>query len=146
MTAPGRMLLGFLSAILAVLVFQQASWALLHVAGLMPPAFPTRTVPPYDLPQIANLCFWGGLWGAALGLLLPRLGGHWFLAGIGLGVISVLVGRVVANAIQDTSWEPILGTITGRRIGIGLALNIPFGIGTAGILRFLIRHRRDFRR
>ena len=146
MTAPGRMLLGFLSAILAVLLFQQGSWALLHLAGLMPPAFPTQPVPPFDLPQIANLCFWGGLWGAALGLLVPHLRGRWFLSGIALGIISVLVGRIVATAIQGTPWEPILGTITGRRIGIGLALNIPFGIGTAGILRLMIRRRRDFRR
>jgi hypothetical protein len=42
MTAPTRALLGFAAAVLSVRTFHQGMWALLHVAGIMPPApYPT---------------------------------------------------------------------------------------------------------
>ena len=74
MTAPRRALLGFAAGVLSVLSFHQGMWAILHAAGLMPPApYPTDPVPPLGVPRIANFCFWGGLYGAAFGLALPRL-------------------------------------------------------------------------
>jgi hypothetical protein len=41
-----------------VLTFHQGIWALLHAAGLMPPApYPTDPVPPLGVPRIVNFCF-----------------------------------------------------------------------------------------
>ena len=61
MTAPKRALLGFAAAVVSVLTFHQGMWALLHAAGLMPPApYPTDPVPPFGVPRIANFCFWAG--------------------------------------------------------------------------------------
>src|SRR5215213_11027858 len=74
MAAPMRALLGFAAAAVSVLTFHQGTWALLHAAGLMPPApYPTDPVPPLGVPRIANFCFWAGLYGAAFGFALPRL-------------------------------------------------------------------------
>src|SRR5215213_7952813 len=48
MAAPTRALLGFAAAAVSVLTFHQGTWALLHAAGLMPPApYPTDPVPPF---------------------------------------------------------------------------------------------------
>ena len=72
-----RAVFGFAAAVISVLVFHQAMWAALHALALpglgMPPPYPTDTVPPWGVPRIANLCFWGGLYGIAFGLMLPRL-------------------------------------------------------------------------
>lgn len=138
MTVVGRMLLGFLSAAVAVLVFQQGSWALLHAAGLMPPAYPTTPIPPYGLPQIANLCFWGGVWGAGLGLLPSRLTAHWLVAGAMLGVAAVIGSVLLVPVIKGVPWATIVDALNGRRLGIGLLLNVPFGVGAALILRLLL--------
>jgi hypothetical protein len=62
MTAPMRALLGYAAAVVSVLPFHQGMWALLHVAGLIPPApYPTGPVPPLGVPRVANFAFWGGL-------------------------------------------------------------------------------------
>jgi hypothetical protein len=29
----------------------------------MPPPYPTDPIPPWGIPRIVNLCFWGGLYG-----------------------------------------------------------------------------------
>ena len=74
MAAPQRAALGFAAAVLSVLTFHQGMWAVLHAAGVMPLApYPTNPVPPFGVPLIASLCFWGGLYGLAFGLTLPRL-------------------------------------------------------------------------
>jgi apolipoprotein N-acyltransferase len=68
MTAPMRALLSFAAAVISLLTFHQGTWALLHAAGLMPPApYPTDAVPPLGVPRIVNFCFWGGLYGLVFG-------------------------------------------------------------------------------
>ncbi len=60
MAASKRAALGSAAAVLSVLTFHQGLWALLHAAGIMPPApQPTNPVPPLGAPLIGNLCFWG---------------------------------------------------------------------------------------
>lgn len=138
MTALGRMLLGFLAAAVAVLVFQQGSWTVLHLAGLMPPPYPTVPIPPYGLPLIANLCFWGGVWGAAFGLLPTRVTRRWLLAGAGLGIATVIGSVLLVPAIKGAPLSSIVDGLNARRLAIALLLNVPFGIGTAMILRLLL--------
>lgn len=135
------MLLGFLAGAVAVLVFQQGSWALLYEAGLMPPPFPTVSVPPYDLPQIANLCFWGGVWGALFGWLPARLRRPWWRSGLALGAATVLIGTLVVPLVKDVPWTTVVADISGRGVLTRLLLNVPFGIGTALLLTLLLRRR-----
>ncbi len=72
-TSLNRAVFGFVAAVISVLIFHQGMWELLHLIGLMPPWYPTRGVPPFGVPLIIDLCFWGGVWGAVFGLVLPRL-------------------------------------------------------------------------
>ena len=56
MTAPRRAALGFIAAVLSVPTFHQGMWALLHAAGIMPPApYPTNPVPLARLTRGAGL-------------------------------------------------------------------------------------------
>lgn len=132
--------LGFLAAASAVLVFHQGMWIILWVLGLMPRApFPVNPIPPLGIPQIVNLCFWGGLYGLAYGLVAPRLAGKpWLLVGIGLGLCAVFVSWFVVAPIKGlpiaTGWVPL-------RMLISLLINGAWGIGTVLILKLLLARR-----
>ena len=101
---PARAVLGFVAAAISVLTFHQAMWAALHVLDIpglgMPPPYPTSPVPPWDVPRILDLCFWGGLYGVVFGLVLPRLTAPLWLCGLLLGLIAALVGILVVPAIK----------------------------------------------
>ena len=86
-----RAVLGFVAGVIAVLIFHQGAWATLHLAGLMPPPYPMGPTPPWGVPETLNFCFWGGLWGAAYGLVAPKLALPPWLSGLMLGVIANLV-------------------------------------------------------
>ena len=57
-----------------MLVFHQGTVWLLHMAGQVPAGpYGLRPLPPFGVPQIVNQCFWGGLWGIVIAVLLRRL-------------------------------------------------------------------------
>jgi hypothetical protein len=134
-TAPLRALLGFAAAAISVLTFHQAMWGVLHILALpgleMPPPLPMRPVPPLGVPAILNLCFWGGLYGAVFGLLAPRLRGRLRLAGLGLGMVAVLVGYFVVAPLKG---QPIAGGWELARWARSLLLNGSWGLGVGIIL------------
>ncbi len=68
------LMLGFAAGVLSVLVFHQGTVWLLHMAGQLPNGpYSLRPIPPFGVPQIVNQCFWGGLWGILIAVLLRRL-------------------------------------------------------------------------
>ena len=73
-------------------------WALLHAAGIMP---------PFGVPLIGSLCFWGGLCGLAFGLAQPRLlpRAPMRLLGLELGLLSALVGWFAAPPLRASRWR-----------------------------------------
>ncbi len=99
-----RSALGFVAAAIAVLTFHQGMWQALHVLNIpgmgMPLWYPMDPVGPWAVPRILNLCFWGGLYGIAFGLLLPSFRMPIWLCGLLIGFISSFVGFVVVNAIK----------------------------------------------
>lgn len=136
MTAPTRALLGFCAAVLSVLTFHQGMWALLHAAGIMPPApYPTRPTPPFGVPQIASLCFWGGLYGLVFGLILPRLPrAPMWLLGLGLGLLAALVGWFIVAPLKG---QPVASGFVPLRMLISVLINGAWGIGVGLILTLL---------
>ena len=133
--------MAFVAAVVSVLVFHQAMWAVLHVAGLMPPPYPTDGVPPFGAPRIASLCFWGGLWGAAFGLTLPSLPASLplWLKGLCLGIAAALVGLFVVPAIKGL---PLAGGWNPMAFVISFLINGFWGAGVGLILPFLMRSSR----
>jgi tetrahydromethanopterin S-methyltransferase subunit B len=131
-----RIALGFIVGAISVLTFHQAMWELLHYLALpglgMPPPFPTEPVPPFGVPRIASLCFWGGVWGAAFGAVWrgPRASLWW--AGLLLGVVAALTGMFIVAAIKGqpigggwvlTNWIRSLLINGFWGLGVGLMLS-----------------------
>jgi hypothetical protein len=139
MNAPMRAALGFAAAVLSVLTFHQGMWALLHLVGLVPLApFPMRGVPPLGVPLIASLCFWGGLYGAVFGLVLPRLpqAAPMALLGLGLGLLAAFVGWFVVAPLKGL---PVAGGFVPMRMLVSVLINGCWGIGVGLILPWLGR-------
>src|SRR6185437_16568070 len=87
---PMRAFLGFIAAVIAVLAFHQGMVAVLHSVGWVRFApYRTTPVPPFGVPVIVSNCFWGGLYGVAFGLLVPRFTWPLWLCGLILGLVAV---------------------------------------------------------
>src|SRR4051812_33977227 len=140
MTASMRALLGFVAAAVSLLTFHQGTWALLHAAGLMPPApYPIDPVPPLGVPRIVNFCFWAGLYGAAFGLALPRLPrAPMWLLGLGLGLLAVLVLWFIVAPLKG---QPAASGFVPVRMVISVLINGAWGIGVGVILPLLMARR-----
>jgi hypothetical protein len=141
MSAPARAALGFLAAVLAVLTFHQGMVGLLYLLGLLPRA-PYQLGPagPLGVPVLVNLCFWGGLYGAAYGLLLPRLprAVPVLLLGLGLGLCAALVGWFVVAPLKGL---PVAGGWAPMAMLRSVLINGAWGIGTALILEAILAWR-----
>ena len=131
---PMRAVLGFVAAVIAVLVFHQGAWALLHLAGLMPPPYPMGPVPPWGVPQTIDFCFWGGLYGAVYGLVLPKLEMPGWLSGLILGAIATLVLWFIVAPIKG---RPIAFGWAWQSMLVVLAIHAVWGIGVGLILPLL---------
>ena len=67
-------LIGFIAGALSVLVFHQLGfWIANELGYARAPLYSLRPVPPFGVPAILSLAFWGGLWGMAAAFLVPRL-------------------------------------------------------------------------
>jgi hypothetical protein len=140
-SAAMRALFGFIAAAIAVLTFHQAMWEALHLLALpslgMPSPYPTDPIPPLGVPRIINLCFWGGLYGAAFGLALPRLTAPLWLCGLGLGIIAAVVGLLVVPAIKGLP----VGGGWGMNWVRSFLINGFWGLGVSIILSLMLRWR-----
>ena len=134
-TALTRAFLGCVAGAISVLVFQQGVWTLMHAAGWIVLApFPTRPVPPFGVPLIADLCFWGAVYGAAFSVFQPRVGAPTWLCGLGIGFITALIGWFVVLPLKGmpaaNGWVP-------AAMLRYLVLNLGWGIGLSVILPLL---------
>ncbi|MCF3946730.1 hypothetical protein AiwAL_01095 [Acidiphilium sp. AL] len=132
-----RLCLGFAAGVISVLVFHQGMWEALHLAGMMPPPYPTGPVPPFGVPAILDMCFWGGVWGAAFGLVLPALprAPLWVL-GLGLGVAAALTGIFIVPLIKGL---PVSHNLAAGVFERSFLINGCWGIGVGLILPLLMR-------
>ena len=133
-----RAMFGIIAAVISVLVFHQGMWELLHLFGLMPAPYPTDGVPPFGVPRIINLCFWGGVWGAVFGLILPKLPESYpmWVRGLGLGIAAALVGLFIVPMIKGL---PVAGGWAAMAIVRSFLINGVWGIGVGLILPILMR-------
>lgn len=128
MTFAERACLGFLAAAVAVLAFHQGMWALLHAAGLMPPPFPTNPVGRLGVPEVYNLCFWGGAWGVLFGLVFPYVArGKPWIAGLMLGIVAELVSLFLVPHLKG---QPLAHGGVPLPIVLSLLINATWGVGT----------------
>ena len=123
----------FASGFLATLVFHQGLFALFWLGGLAPVApFNLSPVPPFGVPQVVSLAFFGGLWGMLLWLILGRLAGVKFWLG------HVVAGAVGPTAVAMLVVFPLKGLDVSAQVWVGgLLLNGFWGLGVAVFMRLM---------
>jgi hypothetical protein len=132
-TLQQRTFLGCVAGAIAILTFHQGTMALLHLTGMGGPApFRTMPVPPFGLPVIVCLSFWGGVYGAIFGMALPRLRAPLWFAGLGLGLLVTLIAWFVVAPIKgkpiafDFEPGPMIRSLLANLIwGFGVGLLLP---------------------
>jgi hypothetical protein len=129
-----KVLLGFAAGFLATIIFHQIALQLLHMAGIAPrAAWPMRPVPPFGVPAVISLSFWGGVWGAIMIPIIDRFrGGEYWISAI--VVVAPLKHQPIAGG-----WKPAAMTI-------GPIVNACWGFGTALFYRLFSSRSPGFRR
>ena len=130
-----RAFLGFVAGALAVLTFHQGMVTALHLAALTTGvAYRIMPVPPFGVPSVVSLSFWGGLYGALFGLMSPRLKLPLWLCGIGIGLVAALVSMIVVAPLKGNA---IVYGWAAWPIGRSLLINGVWGLGLGLILPLL---------
>jgi hypothetical protein len=127
-----RAAIGFLAAVLSVLVFHQGMILLLRETGLF--GFPRGATVwnlaanprAFGLPTLVNQCFWGGLYGAVFGLLAGRTRLAPLTVALLTGAATTMVGFFIIAAIRGT---PIAGGWQLMAWLRGLSIGLSFGLG-----------------
>jgi hypothetical protein len=140
-TSPAmRGLLGFVAAAISVLTFHQGMVGLLHLLNLpglgAGAPYDITGVPPLEVPRVLDLCFWGGLYGVAFGLLVPKFTWPLWLCGLITGIIASLVGMFIVAAIKS---QPLGADWVVLNWVRSFLINGSFGVGLGLIYPLLAR-------
>ena len=131
----------FIAGFVSTLTFHQGLLWVFITAGVVPGGTPWNmtAVPPFDVPSVISLAFWGGLWGMLLWLLIRRaLAAGYYVGAIILGAIGpTLVYLFIVQWLKGQSMTEIFDGLSIARVGVGLALNGCWGLGVAVIMRIL---------
>jgi len=133
-----RLLLGFVAGFVATLVFHQIALAILHyVHWIDRAAWSMKPVPPWGVPAVISLAFWGGVWGAAMIAILAK--------SRNLLLASTIFGAVLPTLVAGLIIQPLIKhqpmPHSGKILGVGLIVNGAGGLGTALIYRLLSGRR-----
>ena len=135
-----RILLAFIAGFLATLIFHQPVLAALHTAGIAPkPAYNFAPVPPFGVPSVISLAFWGGVWGIMMIPIIARIGNetaYWITAILFGAIFPTLVAAFVVAPLKH---QPM--PHTPAMAAIGLSVNAAWGLGTAVIYRLFARSK-----
>ena len=136
-----RALLGFIAGFVATLLFHQIALQLLHMANIAPAAaWPMKPVPPFGVPAVIQLAFWGGVWGAILiPIIDSRRGSTYYVLAIILG--AILPTLVAWFLVAPLKHQPIAAGWNPKRMMIGPIVNACWGLGTALFYRLFSKAR-----
>jgi hypothetical protein len=128
---------GFAAAAIAVVTVHQCIVFGLDSAGIIKrAAWSLDPVGPFQIPTILNSIFWGGLWGAVLALVYPKLpGSAAWLKGLVFGwLIYLLSNNLILPLMKG---KPLFyGGDTNQLLSVFLILS-GFGAATAVIYNAL---------
>jgi hypothetical protein len=133
-----RLVIAFAAGFVSTLVFHQCVLALLHTFGIAPrAAWPMQAVPPFGIPAVISLAFWGGVWGV---IIMPMIDGRrgasfWIAAILAGAIFPTLVAWFIVSPIKH---QPIASGWKPRAMMIGPIVNAAWGFGTALIYRVFI--------
>lgn len=132
-----RILLAFIAGFLATIIFHQIALAALHAAGFTTHgAWSMRPVPPFGVPSVISLSFWGGVWGIIMILIIDRFrGAQYWIWAIVFGAIAPTL--VAAFVVAPLKHQPM--PHTPKMAVIGLTVNGVWGLATALFYRLFSR-------
>ncbi len=123
----------FLAGFLSTLVFHQGSVALLNSLGLFARSpYNMDAVPPFGIPSVLSLAFFGGLWGILIWFLVAKDRGlrHW--------VKALLLGAIGPTAVAFLVVFPLKGMNAPMSlIPIALFLNGVWGLGNSFFMKII---------
>ncbi|WP_439497426.1 hypothetical protein [Bosea sp. (in: a-proteobacteria)] len=123
--------LGFIAAVVSVLIFHQGTILILNVLNLLPSVpWSLRPIGPLSVPVLVNQMFWGGLWGLLFAVIWPQLPGRDFwLKGLVFGLAGpLLIGNwLLVPLIKGGG--PLFAGFDPRRMLISALITAAFGIG-----------------
>ena len=133
-----RILLAFVAGFIATLVFHQGGLALLNQLGLTERApFNMSATPPFGVPAVFSIAFWGGVWGILLVWFLGTRKTAWYLRAFIFG--ALLPTAVAFFVVAPLKGNPVAGGWDPQLILGAIVLNGLWGLGTALIFRLLAR-------
>ena len=126
----------FAGGFVSTLVFHQSVIEVFHILGAFPRAPWNMTpVPPFGVPSVISLAFWGGIWGIALWPTLRIANGsaYWIraivLGAIGPTAVAVLVVVPMKTGVFPPHFD--LKLIVG-----GLIVNAAWGFGLSLLMKW----------
>lgn len=130
-----RALLGFVAGFISTLTFHQLTLWALHALAVVPKGpYAMDPVPPFGVPAVISLAFWGGIWGA---IMIPAIahqrGSAYWIAAILIGAIAPTL--VAWFLVAPLKHQPIAGGWKPKAMMIGPIVNAMWGLGTAAIYR-----------
>ena len=135
-----RLLLGFVAGFIATLVFHQIALAIFaHFHWIDRAPWNMKPVPPYGVPAVISLAFWGGIWGIIMIPAISRIRSEalWWIAAIVFG--AVLPTAVAAFIVAPLKHMPM--PHNAKMAAFGLTVNGAWGLGTAIIFRLTARQK-----
>jgi len=133
-----RIILAFLAGFLATLIFHQIALAILHAVHFTDHApWPMKPVPPFGIPQVISLAFWGGVWGIVMVLALAKTRAFLLASTLFGAILPTLVAGLVIAPLRH---QPI--PHSGKMLALGLIVNAAWGLGTAVLYRLMSGGRK----
>jgi hypothetical protein len=127
-----RVFLGCVAGALAMLMFHQTTLQAFYWSGLAPhPAFRIAIVPPFNVPMVVSVTFWGAVYGGLFGWVYPRLPGPYSLRGALAGVFAILMAWFVMRPLAG---HPVAFAWKAEPMALSAAANLMWGFGCAAIL------------
>ena len=131
--ASTRIFLGSVAGALSILMFHQTTLEVCFWLGLAPhAAFRVAQVPPFYVPLMVSITFWGAVYGALFAAVSPWVKAPLWIKGIGAGLCAMLLAWFMFLPLTGHqaafAWKigPMLRSFIAYQMwGIGLVLVLP---------------------
>ncbi|MGZ3788112.1 MAG: hypothetical protein ACXVLQ_06285 [Bacteriovorax sp.] len=131
-----KFLKAFAAGFLSTLLFHQGLLFILNRAGLIPVVpYNFKPTPPFGVPSVISLAFFGGLWGILLWSVTSKDQGS------RLWLKSLLFGSFAPTFVAMAIVFPLKGLdVTLPKVLMGLIVNAFWGIGSSLLIQMKLPH------